>query len=74
MMTELSPTAKAGCDALVDLVHGSQLAEACLRNGAVALAPDESSVILLQPPLPLVGVSIVMKRERQQTDSTLVNG
>ena len=29
------------------------------------LAPDET-VILLHPPLPLAGVSIVMKRERQQ--------
>ena len=37
------------------------------------LAVDESSVILLQPPLPLVGVSIVMERERQQNDS-LVRG
>ena len=35
-------------------------------------APDET-VILLHPPLPLVGVSIVMKRERQQNDS-LGNG
>ena len=31
------------------------------------------TVILLHPPLPLVGVSIVMERERQQNDS-LVNG
>ena len=36
-----------------------------------ATAPDET-VILLHPPLPLVGVSIVMERERQQNDS-LVN-
>ena len=36
------------------------------------LAVDET-VILLQPPLHLVGVSIVMERERQQNDS-LVNG
>ena len=36
------------------------------------LAVDET-VILMHPPLPLVGVSIVMKRERQQNDS-LVNG
>ena len=38
----------------------------------VHLAVDET-VILLHPPLPLVGVSIVMERERQQNDS-LVNG
>ena len=38
----------------------------------VGLAPDET-VILLHPPLSLVGVSIVMERERQQNDS-LVNG
>ena len=31
------------------------------------------TVILLHPPLPLVGVSIVMERERQQNDS-LANG
>ena len=37
------------------------------------VAVDETSVILLHPPLPLVGVSIVMERERQQNDS-LVNG
>ena len=37
------------------------------------LAVVESSVILLHPLLPLVGVSIVMERERQQNDS-LVNG
>ena len=37
------------------------------------LAVDET-VILLHPPLPLVGVSIVMmEKERQQNDS-LVNG
>ena len=36
------------------------------------LAPGET-VILLHPPLPLVGVSIAMERERQQNDS-LVNG
>ena len=36
------------------------------------LAVDET-VILLHPALPLVGVSIVMERERQQNDS-LVNG
>ena len=31
------------------------------------------TVILLHPPLPIVGVSIGMERERQQNDS-LVNG
>ena len=36
------------------------------------LAVDET-VILLHPPLPLAGVSIVMERERQQNDG-LVNG
>ena len=36
------------------------------------IAHDET-VILLHPPLPLVGVPIVMERERQQNDS-LVNG
>ena len=43
-----------------------------LTVGQLHLAIDET-VILLHPPLPLVGVSIVMERERQQNDS-LVNG
>ena len=34
---------------------------------------DEGCWLLLHPPLPLVAVSIVMERERQQTDS-LANG
>ena len=38
----------------------------------VGVAVDET-VILLQPPLPVAGVSIVMERGRQQNDS-LVNG
>ena len=45
------------------------LAVGDLRAGP---AIDET-VNLLHPPLPLVGVSIVMERERQQNDS-LVNG
>ena len=32
------------------------------------------TVILLHPCLPVVGVSIVMERERQQNGRTLVNG
>ena len=53
-------------------------AEAAAAVGAAAagseehLAVDETA-ILLHPPLPLAGVSIVMKRERQQNDS-LANG
>ena len=39
----------------------------------LGLAVDKT-VILLHPPLPLVGASIVMGRERQQSDGTLVNG
>ena len=62
-MTELSPTARRGGVRAV-LPEGSQ------RH----LAPDESSVILLNPPPPLAGVSTAMKRERQQNDRTLVNG
>ena len=43
-----------------------------VRQGIRAdLAVDE--IILLHPPLPLVGVSIVMERECQQNDS-LVTG
>ena len=41
-------------------------------SNMVLPAPDETA-ILLHPPLPLVGVSTVMERERQQNDS-LVNG
>ena len=37
-----------------------------LTCAAWCLAVDETSVILLHPPLPSVGVSIVMERERQQ--------
>ena len=37
------------------------------------LAPDET-VILLHPPLPLAGVSIVMERGCRQNDRTLVRG
>ena len=40
---------------------------------AVALLAVDETVILLHPPLPLAGVSMVMERERQQNDS-LVNG
>ena len=39
---------------------------------ATILAVDET-VILMQPPLALVGVSMVMERERQKNDS-LVTG
>ena len=42
------------------------------KQQAADVAVDET-VILLHPPLPLVGVSTVMERERQQNDS-LVNG
>ena len=38
-------------------------------DARVRLAVGETSVILLHPPLPSVGVSIVMERERQQNDS-----
>ena len=51
---------------------GEEHDTAGLSCSAIQLAPDET-VILLHPPLPLVGESIVMKRERQQNDS-LVNG
>ena len=42
-----------------------------LARELALLAPDET-VILLHPPLPLVGVSIVMERERQQNDSLVM--
>ena len=37
-----------------------------LREALIAV---DETVILLHPPLPLVGVSTVMERERQYTDS-----
>ena len=43
-----------------------------LLSGRADLAVDET-FILLHPAVPLVGVSIVMERERQENDS-LVNG
>ena len=61
-------TSNCGTVAAPAAERGAPAAEA--RWG---LAPDESSVILLHPPLPLAGVSIVMERGRQQNDS-LVNG
>ena len=42
------------------------------RHRPCGVAVGET-VILLQPPLPLVGVSMAMERERQQNDS-LANG
>ena len=46
--------------------------QSSMRLWLLSVAPDET-VILLHPPIPSVGVSIVMERERQQNDS-LVNG
>ena len=43
------------------------------RGARVRSLAVGETVILLHPPLPLVGVSTVMKRERQQNDS-LVRG
>ena len=60
---------------LLDQVRVSRLPPAAAALGRVrrrSLAADEA-VILLHPPLPLVGLSIVMDRERPQNDS-LVNG
>ena len=53
---------------------GSHIATEVLTRpeGLASLAVGET-VILLHPPLPLVGVSTVMARETQQNDS-LVNG
>ena len=43
------------------------------RTCGNSMAVSSGATILLHPPLPLVDVSIVMERERQQNDS-LVNG
>ena len=52
----------------VDLLLGH-----CCGDAAEAELAVDETVIPLHPPLPLVGVSIAMERERQQNDS-LVNG
>ena len=54
------------------LVIGHHMSRRDCDIAAGGLAVDET-VSLLPTPLPLVGVSIVMERERQQNDS-LVNG
>ena len=51
-------------------VGGDLGGDGILSSSLVAI---DETVILLHPPLPLAGVSIVMERERQQIDS-LVNG
>ena len=55
------------------LGRGDVVVRAHQHRLGCACAVDETSVILLHPPLPLVGVSVVMERERQQNDS-LFNG
>ena len=80
-LTELSPAAKAaGGDPkpVMAVLHSTSRA---LPAGfeqsmdklfqLVGLAADET-VIPLHPPPPLVGVSIVMERERQQNDSLVI--
>ena len=52
----------------VYLADGTRRGDPQSRTFAVKIAPDET-VILLHPPLHLVGVSIVIERERQQNDS-----
>ena len=49
---------------------GIDLCKSCFGGESKAV---HETLILLHPPLPLVDVSIVMERERQQSDS-LVNG
>ena len=62
-----------------ELSQTSMAAQVCNGDGlglamsGSQVAVGESSFIMLHPPLPLVGVSIGMERERQQNDS-LANG
>ena len=44
------------------------------QRSTQSLAVDESSVTLLHPPLPSVGVSIAMEREHQRNGRTLADG
>ena len=53
--------------------HQSPCRRPCLSRRGRLLAVGET-VILLHPPLPLVGVSIGMERGRQQNDRTLADG
>ena len=67
--------ADAGPVCLLDqegAARGELVPRDAVQHAGLVAAVDET-VILLHPPLPLVGVSIVMERERQQNDS-LVNG
>ena len=57
---------RAGSDPLRVLARGR-------RRSCGLVAAVGETVILLHPPLPLVGVPIAMERERQQNDS-LANG
>ena len=55
----------------------NSLAEEQLTNEtavAKVLAVDETATLLLHLPLPAVGVSTVMERERQQNDRNLADG
>ena len=52
--------------------HAPRVSSCRHTAGEGRIAVGET-VILLHPPLPLVGISIAMERERQQTDS-LANG
>ena len=62
----------AACTAAADAAESYAVVTIGLGTSRARLAIGET-VILLHPPLPLVCVSIVMERERQQNDS-LVNG
>ena len=74
-----SPTQCAGCMHVRTVLFENR----CLHSGGVnrtgrprktlVVVAIGETVILLHPSLPLVGVSIVMERERQQND-ILVNG
>ena len=68
-MTELSPTAQVSTDRWALRRCNPEAVSARSTSGRRCLLPVGETAILLHPPLPVVGVSIAMKRERQQNDS-----
>ena len=64
-----SPVRRMDCDAIhLEVNRDLRPADEPPGHGRPDLAVGETSVILLHPPLPLVGISIGMEREHRQND------